>query len=72
MIVASIEKVGAFLRFIQVGFAEEREHLKERSENDRSAIIERAKELSKEGMTQRVISKELSISLGAVNKYLKL
>ena len=72
VIVAAIEKIGSFLQFFQVGFAEEKEHLREQTENDKSALIEKVKELSGQGLTQRLISKELSISLGAVNKYLKL
>lgn len=34
-------------------------------------VAERAKDLSESGFTQREIAKELNISLGAVNKYLK-
>ena len=72
VIVTAIEKNGSFLRFSQIGFADEKEHLREQTENDKSALIEKVKELSGQGLTQRLISKELAISLGAVNKYLKL
>ena len=34
--------------------------------------ISKAKELAQPGISQRKIAKELSISLGAVNKYLKI
>ena len=71
VIVASIEKAGAFLHFSQIGFAAEKEHLKERSEDDKANVIEQVKTLSSQGLTQRAISKELAISLGSVNKYLK-
>jgi KaiC/GvpD/RAD55 family RecA-like ATPase len=71
VIVASIEKGGSFLRFTQTGFAEEREHLKEQSEGDRSALIGRVRELSDEGKSQREIAKELGISAMSVNRYLK-
>ncbi|WP_018478137.1 AAA family ATPase [Pontibacter roseus] len=60
-----------FLQFEFMGMAAEREHLREHTEKDRDTIIEKAKELSQQGKSQRQIATELSISLGAVNKYLK-
>jgi transposase len=39
--------------------------------NKREELIFRAKDLQKEGKSQRDISKELEIGLGTVNKYLK-
>lgn len=60
-----------FLTFEFIGFGNEREHLKEFSAKDKDDLIERAKNLSTEGKTQREIAAELHISVGAVNKYLK-
>lgn len=70
--VCQIQKPSNFLEFEFLGFGNEREHLKEVTEKDRNSIIEQTKELSAKGYSQRQISAELSISLGAVNKYLKL
>jgi hypothetical protein len=69
--VCQIEKPANFLQFEFLDFGDEREHLKIPSEKDKTQIIERAKELSQQGKSQREIAKELGISLGAVNKYLK-
>lgn len=71
VIVSSIEKTGTFLQFVNIGYAAEREHLKEPSEKDRNEIINETKRLSSEGKSQREIARTLNISLGAVNKYLK-
>lgn len=70
--VCQIGKPNNFLEFEFLNFGTEREHLKQISEKDREGIIERAKELSQKGYSQRQISSELNISLGAVNKYLKM
>lgn len=69
--VCQIQKPFNFLEFEFVGTGTEREHLKEFTEKDRESIIEKSKELSQKGYSQRQISAELNISLGAVNKYLK-
>ncbi len=66
-----IQKPGNFLHFEFLSYASEREHLRDLSETDKSAMIEKAKQLSADGKTQREIAYELSISLGAVNKYLR-
>lgn len=66
-----ITKPYNFLMFEFLGFGTEREHLKQHTEEDKQALIEQVKELSKQGFSQRNISAQLSISLGAVNKYLK-
>ena len=71
VVVHQIVKHTNFLEFEFVDFSTENEHLREVSEKDKSAIMEQVKELSKSGKTQREISKDLSISLGAVNKHLK-
>ncbi len=66
-----ISKPDNFLHFEFMDFGSEREHLRDLSDGDRETQIHRAKELSTEGRTQREIAYELSISLGAVNKYLR-
>lgn len=70
--VCQIDKPHNFLQFEFVDYGSELAHLKQISKEDRETNISRAKELSQQGMSQRQIAKELSISLGAVNKYLKL
>ncbi len=70
--VCQIDKPHNFLQFEFIDFGNEMEHLKQISKEDRETNISKAKELSQQGMSQRKIAKELSISLGAVNKYLKL
>ena len=72
VIVCQLDKPYNFLAFEFLDFGEEREHLKQYSEKDRENLIEQAKELSEKGHSQRSISKELSISLGTVHKYLKM
>ena len=72
VVVCQIQKPYNFLEFEFINFGTEREHLKQFNEGDRENLIEQAKELSKSGLSQRQIATELSISLGAVNKYLKM
>jgi len=61
-----------FVEFEFIEYSTEKEHLKEVSEKDKSTMVEQSKELQKIGKSQREIAKELVISLGAVNKYLKV
>lgn len=70
--VCEITKQQSFLGFELVEYSSESEHLKNFTEQDRDGIIEEVKLLSSEGKTQREISAELGISLGAVNKYLRM
>lgn len=70
--VCQIEKPENFLRFTFMDFGTEREHLKQQTEEDRETLILKVKELSAQGVTQREIAAKVGISLGAVNKYLKL
>ncbi len=70
--VCQIQKLSNFLEFEFIDFGTEREHLKQLTEKDRESKIEQVKELSSKGHSQRQIALQLSISLGAVNKYLKL
>lgn len=70
VIVCSIEKENAFLQFVQIGFATEREHLKEQSETDREQLSENVKDLSREGKSVRDIARELNISKSTVQRIL--
>lgn len=70
--VCQIVKPHNFLEFEFLKFDEEKTHLKESNKAERDELIELTKELSDSGKSQREISKELNISVGAVNKYLKL
>ena len=67
----TIQKEGGFLHFVPEGNATEREHLKEPSEKDKCTLIEQAKTMQKNGLSQRQIAGNLGISLGTVNNYLK-
>lgn len=67
-----ISKPDNFLQFEFLNFATERDHLKILTKQDKEQTISKVKKLSEQGKTQREISRELGISLGAVNKYLKL
>ncbi len=70
--VCELSKAKGYLSFVDVGFANEFDHLKIPSERDRIDKISKVKRLSLEGKSQRQIAVELGISVGAVNKYLKL
>ena len=72
VIVSSIEKVGAFLQFVNIGYATEKEHLREPSDKDKAEVINEAKRLSSEGKSQREIARTLNLSVGCINKYLKM
>jgi uncharacterized protein YgfB (UPF0149 family) len=61
-----------FLQFDFMGFGTEREHLKQITVEDREINIDKVKELSQLGKSQRQIARDLGISLGAVNKYIKM
>lgn len=67
-----ITKPDNFLMFEFLNFGNEREHLKVLSENDKADLIQQVKNLSAQNKSQRIIAGELGISLGAVNKYLKM
>lgn len=59
VIVCDISKDNAFLKFNQVGFAKEREHLKEASEKDESDIKDKILELHHQNKSYRDIAKEI-------------
>ncbi len=70
--VCQLIKPDNFLMFDFLNFGNEREHLKALSESDKSDLIQQVKNLSAQHESQRTIAKQLGISLGAVNKYLKI
>lgn len=71
VIVCQIEKNGAFLQFIPIGYATEREHLKQLSEGDVSQEIESVKELGQQGLSVRDIANRLNMSKSKVHRLLK-
>jgi len=71
VIVCVIEKVGTFLQFVDIGYAVEKEHLKEPSEKDSTQEKETIKRMIAEGKTYRVIASELGVTLGKVQRALK-
>lgn len=71
VIVADISKENGFLKFNHIGYAKEREHLKEVSEKDESEVDNRVLELHRQGRTQREIGREVGLSVGKVNKIIK-
>lgn len=66
-----IEKPSNFLQFAIMGTGEEREHLKEKNQEDKQHRNQRIIELSNEGLSQQKIANELGIGVGTVNRVLK-
>lgn len=71
VIVSSIEKTGTFLQFVNIGYASEREHLKEPSEKDAMEEIATIKQMVSEGKSYRKVASELGISLAKVQRAMK-
>lgn len=71
VIVCSIEKTGAFLHFSTMGFATEKEHLKEIGNKEEIALKDAIIQLQGEGKTYREIALELGISPAKVCRILK-
>ncbi len=71
VIVSAIEKTGSFLQFVNIGYATEKEHLKEPSDKDNPEEIATIKQMVSEGKSYRFIASELGISLGKVQRALK-
>ena len=66
-----IIKYSNFVEFEFMGYGNEREHLKEVSEKDKSEVKQQAKELSEQGVSNREIARRCGVSEGAVRKWLK-
>lgn len=71
VLLCQITKPVNFLMFEFLTLAVEQAHLKTLAPNQKEELVFRAKELQKEGKSQRQIAEELQIGLGTVNKYLK-
>ncbi|MDP4286231.1 MAG: AAA family ATPase [Bacteroidota bacterium] len=68
--ICEIGKPHNFLKFMFVRFGNEKEHLKEHTEKDRSGLLEQIKELKKQGMSLRKIGSELGITHMRVKRIL--
>lgn len=71
ILLCQIVKPANVLMFEFLDRANEQAHLKTLAPSQRDELIIRAKDLQKEGKTQREIAEILDIGLGTVNKYLK-
>lgn len=71
VIVCQIEKIDAFLQFVEIGTATEREHLKRPTDSDLSQDILAVKELGQKGYSVREIAKKLNMSKSKAHRLLK-
>lgn len=71
VIKCQIHQPDNFLRFEYMGWGNENEFLKLHTDDEKTALIKEVKSWSEKGLSQRKIAKEMNISVGAVNKYLK-
>lgn len=71
VIVSEIVKDGSWLHFRNIGYATEREHLKEQTDRDISSFDERVKELREDGKTAREIADSLGVSKSKIGRILK-
>lgn len=71
VIVSEIVKEGSWLHFRHIGYATEREHLKEQTDRDISSFDERVKELRKDGKSIREIADMLAVSKSKIGNIIK-
>lgn len=71
VIVSEIVKEGSWLHFRNIGFATEREHLKELTEKDDKQFQDSIKELRKEGKTIQEIANSLGVSKSKIGRIVK-
>lgn len=71
VIVSEIVKDGSWLHFRTIGYATEREHLKEQTDKDILNFDEKVKELREEGRSLRDIADELGVSKSKIGRILK-
>lgn len=72
VIVCEIQKLDSFLTFILKGYDQEENHLSANSKEAEGELIEKAKELQKQGKTVRQIADELKVvSKSTVGRWLK-
>lgn len=68
VIVYQIDRINSFLQFILVGYATEKEHLKEQSDNDMSQDEQLVKELIAKGLSVREVGRQLNMSRSKVQR----
>lgn len=71
VIVSEIVKEGSWLHFRNIGYATEREHLKEQTDRDISSFDERVKELRADGKSIREIADSLGVSKSKIGNIIK-
>lgn len=71
ILVVRVEKEGSFLKFKDVEFATEREHLREPTEQDEAVETNNIKELISRGKSYRDVATELGISLAKVQRTMR-
>lgn len=71
VIVSEIVKEGSWLHFRNIGYATEREHLKEQTDRDISSFDERVKELREDGKSIREIADMLAVSKSKIGNIIK-
>lgn len=71
VIVCTIEKIGAFLHFKQIGFASESEHLKKKESKEEKELQDTVVSLRMEGKSQQAIADELGKSKATICRILK-
>lgn len=71
IIVSEIVKDGAWLNFRTIGYATEKEHLREQTDKDISAFDERVKQMRADGKTIREIADSLGVSKSKIGRIFK-
>lgn len=71
VLVAQIEKIGAFLQFVDKGFASEYEHLNMSNEEMKEQVSKTVMELKEKGCSYRDIARQLNLKKSTVGNIIK-
>lgn len=71
VILCELKKIDSFLKFVEIGYCHENEHLRQQSQSDREALRQSVINLRQQNLSIRTIAERLGVSKSLIGKLCK-